>query len=155
MPRFDTTDTAALDSQVASYLNELPAETTSLYHIWYEKLGGYGVPTPEDLVRIEAALDKLGSWTSIGKAPDERYGAVPKWKRDAGVGSTYDAKGNIRVQHKFKVGGIYKAPDGTQYKIALAEVYNLRGFEIKDGQLIGPMIKINPESELADSLVEA
>jgi hypothetical protein len=154
MPRFDTTDTAALESQVASYLNELPGETASLYQIWYEQLGGYGVPTPEDLVRIEAAVDKLGNWTSIGKTPDEKYGPVPKWRRDTGIGSTYDADGHIRVQHKFKVGGIYKTPDGTQYKISLAEVYNLRGFEIRDGQLVGPMIKIGPESELADSLVE-
>jgi hypothetical protein len=155
MARFDTTDISALEQQVSSYLKELPGETVSLYQIWYEQLGGYGVPTPEDLARIEAAVAKLDGWESIGTAPDEKYGSVPKWRRAGGPASTHDAKGNIRVQHKFKVGGVYRAPDGRQYKIALAEVYNLRCFEMKDGQLIGPMVKIHPESELADSLVEA
>jgi hypothetical protein len=59
----------------------------------------------------------------------------------------------LMVQHKFKLNGLYKTPDGKVLKIVLSEVYNLRCFEIKDGNLVGPMIKIHPESELADKLV--
>ena len=60
----------------------------------------------------------------------------------------------LMVQHLFKVGGLYQTPDGTVYKIALAEVYNLRCFEVKDGHMTGPMVKIDPLSDLAKSLKE-
>jgi hypothetical protein len=60
----------------------------------------------------------------------------------------------IMVQHLFKVGGLYRAPDGRVYKVVLSEVYNLRCFEIVDGHMVGGMVKIHPTSELAGSLVE-
>ena len=60
----------------------------------------------------------------------------------------------IMVQHLFKLGGQYKMPDGRVIKIVLSEVYNLRCFEVKDGNLVGGMIKIHPESDLAKALVE-
>ncbi len=59
----------------------------------------------------------------------------------------------MMVQHMFKVGGLYKTPDGKVLKIVLSEVYNLRCFEVVDGNLVGGMIKIHPASELAKSLV--
>jgi len=61
----------------------------------------------------------------------------------------------LMVQHKFKLNGLYKTPEGKVLKVVLSEVYNLRCFEVVDGKLVGPMIKIHPESELADALVEA
>ena len=60
----------------------------------------------------------------------------------------------IMVQHMFKVGGLYRAPDGRVFKVVLSEVYNLRCFEVKDGNLVGGMVKIHPTSDLAKSLVE-
>jgi len=59
----------------------------------------------------------------------------------------------IMVQHLFKVGGLYKEPDGKVIKVVLSEVYNLRCFEVKDGNMVGGMIKIHPESERAAKLV--
>ncbi len=59
----------------------------------------------------------------------------------------------MMVQHMFKVGGLYKTPDGKVLKVVLAEVYNLRCFEVVDGNLVGGMIKIHPTSDLAKSLV--
>ncbi|MDR0861929.1 MAG: hypothetical protein LBN30_04025 [Oscillospiraceae bacterium] len=61
----------------------------------------------------------------------------------------------IMVQHLFKLNGLYKEPDGKVLKIVLSEVYNLRCFEVKDGNLTGPLIKIHPESDRAKALVEA
>jgi hypothetical protein len=61
---------------------------------------------------------------------------------------------NMMVQHKFKLGGLYKTPDGKILKVVVAEVWNLRCFEIVDGNMVGPMLKIHPESDLAKSLVE-
>jgi hypothetical protein len=60
----------------------------------------------------------------------------------------------MMVQHMFKLGGLYKAPDGKVYKIVLSEVYNLRCFESVNGNLVGGMVKIHPQSDLAKALVE-
>jgi hypothetical protein len=58
------------------------------------------------------------------------------------------------VQHMFKLNGLYRTPEGKVLKIVLSEVYNLRCFEVVDGNLTGPLIKIHPESARAKSLVE-
>ena len=60
----------------------------------------------------------------------------------------------LMVQHLFKKDGLYKAPDGKVLKVVASEVWNLRCFEIVNGKMTGPMIKIHPESDLAKSLVE-
>ena len=61
---------------------------------------------------------------------------------------------DIMVQHLFKLNGLYKGPDGKVLKIALSEVYNLRCFEIVDGNMTGPMIKHHPTSDYAKKMVE-
>jgi hypothetical protein len=60
----------------------------------------------------------------------------------------------IMVQHMFKLNGLYKTPEGKILKVVLSEVYNLRCFEVVNGNMVGGMIKIHPTSELAKSLVE-
>ena len=60
----------------------------------------------------------------------------------------------MMVQNMFKKDGFYKTPDGKTYKIVVTEVWNLRAFEIVNGKMTGPMVKIHPESDLAKSLVE-
>ena len=60
----------------------------------------------------------------------------------------------IMIQHMFKKDGLYKEPDGKVIKIVAAEVWNLRCFEIANGKMTGPMIKIHPESDRAKALVE-
>ena len=60
----------------------------------------------------------------------------------------------MMVQHMFKRDTLYKEPDGTILKIVTSEVWNLRAFEIKDGKMTGPMLKIHPESDRAKALVE-
>jgi hypothetical protein len=58
------------------------------------------------------------------------------------------------VQHLFKLNSLYRAPDGRVFKVVLSEVYNLRCFEVVDGNLVGGMIKIHPASDYARTLVE-
>lgn len=57
------------------------------------------------------------------------------------------------IHHMFKPQGFYKTPDGKTLKVVVSEVWNLRCFEVVDGNLVGPMLKIHPESDLAKSLV--
>lgn len=61
---------------------------------------------------------------------------------------------NIMVQHLFKLNSLYRAPDGRVFKVVVSEVYNLRCFEIVNGNLVGGMLKIHPTSDFAKSLVE-
>ena len=60
----------------------------------------------------------------------------------------------LMVQHMFKRDCFYKEPDGKVLKIITSEVWNVRCFEFVDGRLVGPMIKIHPESDRAKALVE-
>ncbi|MDR1590298.1 MAG: hypothetical protein LBS51_08940 [Oscillospiraceae bacterium] len=62
---------------------------------------------------------------------------------------------SVMVQHLFKLGGFYKAPDGKLYKVVVSDVFNIRLFEIADGNMTGPMIKIRYDDDFAKSLVEA
>ena len=59
----------------------------------------------------------------------------------------------IMVQHMFKKDGLFKEPDGRVLKVVASEVWNLRCFEIVNGKMVGPMIKIHPESDRAKALV--
>ena len=61
---------------------------------------------------------------------------------------------SMMVQHMFPLGSLQRAPDGRVYKVVCSEVYNLRCFEIVNGDMVGPMVKIHPLSELAKSLVQ-
>ena len=61
----------------------------------------------------------------------------------------------LMIQHMFKKDGFYKEPDGTILKIVTTEVWNLRCFQIVNGKMTGPMIKIHPESDRAKALVPA
>lgn len=61
---------------------------------------------------------------------------------------------NMMIQHMFKLGGLYKTPEGKILKVVCSEVWNLRCFEVVNGNMVGPMIKIHPTSDLAKSLVE-
>ena len=61
---------------------------------------------------------------------------------------------SMMVQHMFPIGSQYRAPDGKIYRVVCSEVYNLRCFEIVNGDMVGPMVKIHPASELAKSLVK-
>jgi hypothetical protein len=60
----------------------------------------------------------------------------------------------MMVQHMFKLGGLYKTPEGKVLKVVCSEVYNLRCFEVVNGNMTGGMLKIHPTSDLAKSLVE-
>ncbi len=61
---------------------------------------------------------------------------------------------NMMIHHMFKPNGFYKTPDGKTLKVVVSEVWNLRCFEMQGDQMVGPMLKIHPESDLAKSLVE-
>jgi hypothetical protein len=157
MQRFDTTNKVGLETAVLRWLKDYPADLTCPVQVWYEALGGFGAPTKNDEAAIAAVLDKQPEWKSTGATRYEKYGQQATWTKTAGQSQPKAASaGRFAVQHLFKVGGVYKAPDGKRYKVVLSEVYNLRCFELdKKDNMIGPMVKIDPVGKLAKTLKPA
>jgi hypothetical protein len=158
MSGFSTGDTALPERRIASYLDDCPSDVICPLQIWYEGLGAYGTPEPADMDAIAEMLERRADWTDAGVVRYEKFGAQKSYKRarEDGARAGKGPRGpgqRIMVQHLFKVGGLYRAPDGKEYRVVLSEVYNLRCFEIADGHMTGGMIKIRPDSELAKSLV--
>ncbi len=137
---------------VMNWLDAFPGDLTCALQIWYEGLGGMGTPSPAEIAAIEEALAKADGWEPAGDVRYEKMGIQKSIKRT--TPKTIDNNGHIMVQHMFKLGSLLKAPDGKVYKVMLSEVYNLRCFEVKDNNLVGGMIKIDPTSDFAKSLVE-
>jgi hypothetical protein len=134
------------------WLNAFPGDVTCALQVWYEGLGSMGIPGPMELEAIEKTLSEADGWVSAGKLRHEKMGVQNSFKRT----KPNDAikEGPMMVQHLFKLNSLQKAPDGRVFKVVLSEVYNLRCFEVKDGNLVGKMIKIDPASDFAKSLVE-
>ena len=151
MAKIDVSDQKALKAAVEGYLSDFPGDMTCALQLWYEGLGGQGVPDAAEMAAIQDTISSISDWNEVGGMRYEKYGVQRSYKftggRPAGVT-------NAMVQHIFKRDGLYKEPDGTVLKIIVSEVWNLRCFEIKDGRPTGAMIKIHPESDRAKALVE-
>jgi len=154
MAKIDVSDSNALKAAVGKYLDEYQGELVCALQLWYQGLGGQGVPNPGQVGAIQNAVANTPGWADVGDLRDERFGVQKTFKRAAGA-KTADAAGNLMIQHKFKKEGIYKEPDGTLLRVATSEVWNLRCFEVKDGKQVGKMIRIHPDSDRAKALVEA
>jgi len=138
--------------KILKWLEDFPGDVTCALQVWYECLGSMGTPAPADVKAIEEILAGAGNWMPAGNVRYEKMGIQPSFKR-TGKKKSQEPE-HIMVQHMFKLNSLQKAPDGRIFKIVLSEVYNLRCFEVKDGNLVGGMIKIHPTSEFAKSLVE-
>ena len=153
MSRIDVSDPKALKAAVEKYLSEFQGGLICVLQLWYQGLGGQGVPNPPAMAAIQNAMANTQGWEDVGDVRDERFGVQKTFKRTTPLEKAYGDK-KIMIQHLFKKEGVYKEPDGTVLRVAVAEAWNLRCFEIKDGKQIGPMIKIHPESDRAKALVE-
>jgi hypothetical protein len=131
------------------YLDDFPGDVVCPLQVWYEGIGGCGVPGKADMEAMEAVLGSLENWKSVGEVRYEKFGKQPSYAR------VKFAPDRAMVQHVFKLNGMYRGPDGKLLKIVVSEVYNLRCFEIADGNMVGPMIKIHPASDYALQMTEA
>jgi hypothetical protein len=154
MAKTDVLDAKALSAAVTEYLSKFPGDLICALQLWYEGLGGQGVPLPDEIAAIEAAIAAVPGWVDAGKVRYEKYDVQKSCKRSAPIPGELTSKaGRVMIQHVFKKDGFYKEPDGTVLKIVVSEVWNLRAFEIKDGKMIGPMLRFHPDSERAKALV--
>lgn len=71
-----------LQNAMATWLKEFPGELICARQIWYEGLGGCGVPNPADMEAMEAVLNSQGDWKNIGNARYEKFGTQNSFKRN-------------------------------------------------------------------------
>jgi len=139
-------------SSITTWLGDFEGDVTCALQIWYECLGGMGTPNPAEVAAIEEIVAGAKGWKPAGNVRYEKMGQQRSFKRTAPKNAMTPA--HIMVQHLFKLNSLYRAPDGRVLKVVLSEVYNLRCFEVVNGNLVGGLIKIHPTSDFAKSLIE-
>ena len=152
MARIDVSDSKALRAAADKYFGEFPGEMICALQLWYEGLGGQGVPNAVEMAAVQDAIAATPGWNEVGDVRYEKFG-VQKSYKNAGMKKT-TPDGKPMIQHMFKRETLYKEPDGTVLKIVTSELWNLRCFQIVNGKMTGGMIKIHPESDRAKALVE-
>ena len=66
---------------VGKYMAEYPGDEICALQVWYEGLEGCGVPNPEEMTAIEAALAFTSGWTEAGDLHYEKFGVQKSYKR--------------------------------------------------------------------------
>ncbi len=79
--KVSTGNSEELKGAMSSWLTEFPGDLICARQIWYEGLGGCGVPNPADMAAMEATLNGLGDWKNVGNVRYEKFGAQNSWKR--------------------------------------------------------------------------
>ena len=78
--KVSTGNAQELKSAMTSWLKEFPGDLICARQIWYEGLGGCGVPNPADMEAMEAVLDSQSAWKNIGNTRYEKFGTQNSWK---------------------------------------------------------------------------
>ena len=81
MARIDVSDPKALHEATEKYLGDFPGELICGLQLWYEGLGGQGVPNPAEMAAIEAELGANPKWTDVGGVRYEKFGVQRSFKR--------------------------------------------------------------------------
>jgi hypothetical protein len=79
--KISTGNAGELAAAMKQWLGEFPGDLTCARQIWYEGLGGCGVPNPADMNAMEAVLSSLSDWKNVGNQRYEKFGAQNSWKR--------------------------------------------------------------------------
>ena len=80
MAIIDVSDPKALKTAVEKYLSEFPGDLICALQLWYEGLGGMGVPTAAEMAAIQDAIANVPGWTDVGSVRYEKYGAQKSYK---------------------------------------------------------------------------
>ena len=82
MARIDVSDPKALKAAVEKYLGEFPGELICGLQLWYEGLGGQGVPNAAEMTAIQDAIANTPGWTDVGGVRYEKFGVQKSYKRN-------------------------------------------------------------------------
>ena len=81
MAKIDVSDPKALEAAVEKYLGGFPGELICALQLWYEGLGGEGVPNAIEMASIQDALAKKPGWQDVGVVRYEKFGMQKSFKR--------------------------------------------------------------------------
>lgn len=145
---------AEIAAKAAEIVKASPSELTCAFRVWYEGFEGYGMPNKGIVTAIEQGIADSGCWTNVGLRRFEKYGMVNAYTNDNYASAAKEQDGHTMIQHRFHPGAKYQGPDGKIWWIPVAEVFDLRAFEWKDGKYVGNMTEIDPDSDYAKAMVE-
>jgi hypothetical protein len=74
-------DPNALKAGAQKYLSELPADLICALQMWYEGLGGQGVPNPEEMAAMQDLIASSPGWKDVGPVRYEKFGVQQSYKR--------------------------------------------------------------------------
>jgi len=81
MAKVDVSDPKALKAAVEEYLNKFPGDIVFALLLWYQGLGGQGVPDGAEMAAIQDAIANTPGWTDAGNMRDERFGVQKSFRR--------------------------------------------------------------------------
>ena len=81
MARIDVSDPKALKTAAEKYLSELPSDIVCALQVWYEGLGGQGVPSTAEMEAMHGAIAAAPGWSDIGNTRFEKFGMQQSFKR--------------------------------------------------------------------------
>ena len=81
MAKIDVSDPKALKAAVEKYLGEFPGDIVFALLLWYQGLGGQGVPNAAEMTAIQDAILSTPGWADAGRMRDERFGVQLSYKR--------------------------------------------------------------------------
>ena len=80
MARIDFSDPKAVKAAVEKFLGEFPGDLICALQLWYEGLGGQGVPSRAEAAAIEGAIASVPGWNDVGNVRYEKYGVQQSYK---------------------------------------------------------------------------
>ena len=81
MARIDVLNPKALKTAVEEYLGNFPGELICALQLWYEGLGGQGVPNAAQMTAIGDAIAAVPGWGDVGNVRYEKFGVQKSYKR--------------------------------------------------------------------------
>jgi len=82
MQRCCVTNPNALRAAVDKYFNTFPGELICALQLWYEGLGGQGVPNAAEMTAIQDAIAATPGWKDAGDVRYEKFGVQKSYKRE-------------------------------------------------------------------------
>ena len=80
MTRIDVSDPNALEAAVKNYFDVFPGDLICALQLWYEGLGGQGVPNPAEMAAIQDAISNVPGWTDVGNVRHEKFGVQKSYR---------------------------------------------------------------------------
>ena len=81
MAKIDVSDPKALKAAVEKYFSDFPGDLICALQLWYEGLGGQGVPDAAGMAAIQDAIANAPGWKDAGVVRYEKYGMQKSYSK--------------------------------------------------------------------------